>query len=305
MARFLSRELTYDVVTRQTEPRLRLEPGETVVVETEDAAGARFRSPADITYEKASVGYPNPITGPIYVEGAEPGDTLVVSIEGIQTDQQGFTRYRPDSGIIKDWFSEPKVLLPTVEDDHIVFSPKVRFPLRPMIGTIGTAPADPNADMGEPPGTHGGNMDCKDVRPRARLILPVYVPGALLALGDVHATQGDGEICGTGVEIRAKVTLSLHLRKGRPAAMTWPRLDLPEAIATIVSVAPMEQAFNLACREMVLWLEEEYGLSRSDAYLILSNVGDGRVCQAVNVVPTIRCVVPKNCLPASEHYPLR
>jgi len=305
MAKFLGRDVLYDVVTQQTEPRLRVQSGETVVVETEDAAGGRFRSQADVTFDKASVGYPNPLSGPIYVVGAKPGDTLVVGIESIDCDTQGYTRYRANSGIFKSWFTEPRVVVAAIAGNEILFSPRIRFPLRPMIGTIGVAPADPSADTGEPPGTQGGNMDCKDVRAGARLLLPVSAPGALLSLGDVHATQGDGEITGTGLEARARVTLKIDLQKGRPPAMTWPRLDLPDAIATIVSAGPMERAFELACWEMVLWLEEEYALDRGDAYLLLSNVGDGRVCQAVNTIPTIRCVVPKAALPPSERYPIR
>jgi len=196
------------------------------------------------------------------------------------------------------------VLAPVI-GDQVLLTEKVRLPLRPMIGTIGVAPATPNVDVSEPPGTQGGNMDCPDVRAGARLFLPVFRSGALLSLGDVHATQGDGEISTTGIEIRARVTLQVDLQKGRPAAMTWPRLDLPEAIATIVSAGPMERAFELACREMILWLEEEWGLSRSDAYLLLSNTGGGRVCQVVNIIPTIRYLAPKASLPPSDRYPTR
>ncbi len=141
-------------------------------------------------------------------------------------------------------------------------------------------------------------MDAVDITVSSTLYLPVNVPGALLYAGDVHAVMGDGEVCGTGVEIPSRLTLTLSVRKGRPAAMNWPRLETADSLMVIAADKPAEAAARLACKDMLMWMEDEYGFTRADAYLLFSLVGDLRICQLVNPLHTVRAVMPKRYLAA-------
>jgi len=287
----LPRERLQYVFSKEVPPIVHIDPGETIVVETEDASSGRIRSPADIVPEKLTRSpYGNPVTGPIYVNGAEPEDTLWVKIEDIQCDEQGYTLFRDYRlpGLIK----ETRAKLVSIRDNMVIFSDRVRIPVRPLIGTIGTAPLY-EAVSSLKPGTHGGNMDCPDVTVGSLLMLPVYVPGGLLALGDVHAAQGDAEFCGVGIEVRARVRLTVNLHQGHPPAMTWPRIETEDAIVTVASDKPLEKALELAFQDMILWLEEEHGFERGEALLLVTQVADGRVCQVVNPLFTVRCRFPK------------
>ena len=179
-----------------------------------------------------------------------------------------------------------------VHDGFVHFNDRIRIPIRPMIGKIGTAPAL-ECLRSSAPGVHGGNMDCPELTVGHTIYLPVNVQGGLLAVGDVHAVMGDAEICGTGVEIRARLTLTIDLRRGRPRAMTWPRIETPEEIITVAAATPVDEALYLAAKEMVLWLEEEHGFDRAEAYLLLGLAGHGRLGNWFSAY----CVLPKAYLP--------
>jgi acetamidase/formamidase len=291
MSKQLTRDQSTQAYCRFDRPVLEIEPGETIQVDTEDALGASFRTAADITLERFDQ-ITFPLTGPIAVIGAEPGDTLAVRVDKIELDDHGVVVFRSGGGVLKDWMPGYGGKVVPVHNGFVDFSDRIRIPVRPMIGKIGTAPAL-ECIRSSTPGVHGGNMDCPEFTIGHTIYLPVNVEGGLLAVGDVHAVMGDAEVCGTAVEIRARLTLTIDLRKGRPKAMTWPRIETPAAIITLAAATPVDEALYLATKEMVLWLEEEYGFDRADSYLLLSLAGHGRLGNWFSAY----CVLSKSYLP--------
>lgn len=275
-------------------PALRVQAGSTIEVHTcdcfEDQIQSETQDFGTLDWERI-----NPATGPIYVEGAEPGDLLVVHIREIRLRDRGVMTTGPGLGVFGDELVQNVIRIVPVVDGHAVLNDRVRVPLRPMIGVIGTAPAEDRVPCGTP-GDHGGNMDCTRITTGARLILPVNVPGALFALGDLHAAMGDGEVAVCGVEIGGTVTVSLHVLKGRD----WPAPMLvnDEAVMTIASAPLLDDAATLAAKRMVSWLERECGLGKADAAFLLSAAGQLRICQVVDPLKTARMEVPRGIVEA-------
>jgi amidase len=270
----LSRDQTTETYCRLDPPALEVAPGETVELETPDAFGGAFRSQADVVAETfGRLTYP--LTGPIHVAGAEPGDTLAVRVDAIELAERGVVLFGGGGAVLRDWMPGYGGRVVEVRDGQVVWDDRLRIPIRPMIGKIGTAPAL-ECLRSSTAGRHGGNMDCPFVTTGSTILLPVEVPGALLSVGDVHAAMGDCEVGGTGVEIEARLRLTLDLRKGRPPAMSWPRIETADAILTLGAGRPLDEALYQATRDMLLWLEEEYGLDRADAYPLLSLAGHAR-----------------------------
>jgi len=270
-------------ISRFNEPRLRIDSGETIVVETEDAWSGQVRKKGD-RRDYGKMPYGNPQSGPIYVNGAENGDSLAVRIEDIQpTIGQGATRtpsYWWFIGSIEaaalDKFLgsnlPEKMRICPIKDGKVYFSEKYVLPYEPFIGTIGTAPPLEVVSSGLL-GNHGGNMDLPDVCVGNTIYLPVYVDGALLHLGDVHAIQGDGEITGNGVEMPSECTLAIDLLK---KTIPSPRIESKEYIMAVASSGvgrSLQDAIRLAFIQLVLWMEEDYGLDRSDAFQLCAQVG--------------------------------
>ena len=232
----------------------------------------------------------NPVTGPVEIEGAEPGDTLCIEIVGIELPSEGTTAIIPGFGALEGWLRLMDRRMKTCEiKDGKVFYPKedggvLEIDTDPFIGTIGVSP-EFEAINTLSPGRHGGNMDCPDVKPGNTLMLPVSRPGALFGLGDVHAVQGDGEVCGVAVEVDAVVTLKFDLEKGRK--IDWPRVESPDEIMTIGSARPLEDAARIAFREMVDWMAYDYGWDRLDAYMFLSLAARARIAQIVDPLYTV------------------
>ena len=216
------------------EPLICVAPGEKFVIETEDAFSGELRAPdrLPIPEHRPSMSHTpplgNPMGGPVYVEGAEPGDVLAVTIHDVIPDSQGGTILRPGSGWLGDskaWptLSEPTTrIIPhlpgpsgTLKDGVARFSEAISFPLRPFIGTIGVAPEREVETSGVGQGPWGGNLDCRDIGPGTRVLINCYNEGGLFYCGDVHATQGDGELTGTANETRAEITLSCEVVKGK------------------------------------------------------------------------------------------
>src|SRR5436190_5677165 len=194
-------------------PVLTIEPGETVEIETHDARSGSIQKPTDLLDGPPPGGF-NPITGPIYVKGAEPGDSLLVRINKIELDSQGFTAIKAKVGLLGDRATQFATRIIKVEQGWCHFSERLRFPVRSMVGTIGVAPASGEI-AALYPGLHGGNMDNSEVRTGSTVHLPVQVAGGLLSVGDVHASMGDGEVTMIGLEIPAVVTVTVNLQKGQ------------------------------------------------------------------------------------------
>jgi amidase len=276
-------------------PRLTLAAPAEVVIDTLDARGGRLRRPEEV--EATAPDYrdrfpkTNPATGPIAIEGAEPGDALTVDILEIELDDHGYTLVKPGFGVIPDMVERPLARICPVVDGMVHFG-DLRLPVRPMIGVIATAPS------GEPRGTafvgnYGGNLDCNLITVGSRVHLPVRVAGALFFVGDVHASMGDGEISGSGFEIAATVRLRLSLAKG--GELEWPWLETEKLVVTLASAASIERASDIAIRAMLRRLTDTYAISEADAYMLMSIRGDLRINQACRspVDTSVRFEFPK------------
>lgn len=263
--------------------------GETVVFDVDDASGGQLTE-ASTAAEVASVDQDkvNPVTGPVYVEGAEPGDTLSVRIEAVDPGPWGWTAIIPGFGLLADDFPDPYVVHAEIGPATIDWPGGVELPNRPMIGTIGVAPAEEGTHGVIPPRSVGGNLDWRDVRPGSTLHLPVEVEGALLSVGDTHACQGDGEVCGTAVEAPAIAIVRVDVDKQRTIGA--PQLDLrapsrPEqgpVHATAGVGDDLLAASRDATRDMIEWLTDRHGLSGELAYCLCSTAGSLRISEVVN-----------------------
>ncbi len=296
----ISRGKLSTVFDRRVAPVAHVKPGETFIVETEDSRGGLTRTPETTTPEflRAMRRQPgfffNPVTGPIFVEGAKPGDTLVVEIHAQECDTLGFQPYWPWIFHLEDFLDEPATALREIRDGKVIFNEEIQIPVRPMIGTIGTAPAV-EAILSGGMGQHGGNLDAEEVCVGSRVYLPVYVEGALLSLGDCHAIQSDGEV--NEVEMRSVITLSCDVIHGRSSVMSWPRIETADNLVVVAVACPLEDALRLALRDMILWIEELTGMSKRDAFWLFGIAGHARPGQAVVSLYSMRCLMPKKYLP--------
>jgi len=287
-------------------PVATVKPGEIVEVETWDALGNVVNPGQTLrdAFQKGVRIYENPVTGPIYVEGAEPEDALLIEILDIWLPDIGETSVMPGFGGLEGWLelSPPLTKFSKINKEKVTYTlndgREIEIPVKPFIGTIGVSPAS-EAISTITPGRHGGNMDVPDVCVGNTLYLPVAVKGALFGLGDVHAVQGDGEICGTAVEVPSRVTLKVELIKNK--RIDWPRIESKDEIMTVCSAKPLEDATRLAFHELIKWLEEDYGFERYDAYMILSLAAKARIAQIVDPLFTVVAKLPKNMLPTHAH----
>ncbi len=234
------------------------------------------------------------VNGPIFVEGAEPGDVLEIAFIEIATADWGWTALIPGFGLLADEFPEPALKIWTLEggpDATAAFAPGIGVPIAPFCGEIGVAPPPHAGALSTiPPYRHGGNIDTKHVTVGARLFLPVQTHGALFSLGDGHAAQGDGEVCGTAIETPVRATVRLTVR--RDLALDGPQLVTPGPLAARTNVAGFRAAlgvgpdFTLAARDAIRatieYLERERGLTRIEAYMLCSVAVDLKICEIVD-----------------------
>lgn len=273
----IGRDRTFGAFDKSSPPVVTVRPGDMLCLETEDSHDGTIRSEADRYYTERF--RPNPATGPVAVEGAEPGDALALEILEIRPGPLGYTTIRPTWGLITGVVDRSQAKILRVEGNEVVFAPEIRFPIRPMIGTIGTAPAgDPVSNMYA--GPHGGNMDNNDVAPGATVLLPVNVAGGLFGMGDVHASMGDGELSGGGFDVPAEITLRVGLRKG--LRLRWPRIERQGRVITTGAHGDPLEAMRIAVEEMVEILAARFGLGRADVLMLLSVRGDVQVCTCHN-----------------------
>jgi acetamidase/formamidase len=242
----------------------------------------------------------NPSSGCIYVEGAEPGQILTVHISQIDLDPLGFTNFRGSTGAMPAWLGGTGIgahhRIVQIENGLIHWSDELDLPAAPMLGFVGLAPAHERFHNGWA-GYWGGNFDAQEVTTGSAVQLVVNVPGALLQIGDMHAIQGDGEICGAGgIETSGRVRIRVELAN-RPKSFFWPRLVNGDHIATLAMARPCEDAFRYALEALILWMEEDYGFSRIDAYLLLGQVLEARCTAFVNPTFTYITKVAKRFLP--------
>jgi acetamidase/formamidase len=299
-----TRDVVYNELSRFNTPSLIVEPGETFIVATELCTGPWLKSLADTWSPEISSG-PNPAVC-IGVRGARPGQALRVTIEAIKTDELGYTGFAPGQTPFPDWIRRREwgVVTRTVRIcNGFVEWDDLRIPVRPMIGTLGVAPAR-EVFATTWPGPFGGNMDVQEVEAGATVLLPVYVPDALLHVGDVHAVQGDGEInCGGGIECRGEVTLRIDLAD-KPERMQWPRIVNDTHLVAVGCARPAEDAFRIATEQLIYWLADEHGLDVKEAHLLLGLVMEARCTQFVDPLYTYVAKIARQYLPARAPGPL-
>jgi amidase len=281
-----------------TAPAYHIVPDEWLRVETlcasSNAIHASAKAPTnEDLYAKTGWVLGMPMTGPISVEGAEPGDALAIYIDAIDIDSSGWTVAQPGRGASGDLIDEAEVRVLEIRDQEIPFGFGATIPLSPMIGAIGTAPRDAAMDSGIPE-AHGGNMDCTLIKPKATLYLPVNVPGALLGLGDLHAAMGDGEVGMAGLEVNGSVLLRVRVFKR--GAMPLPLVDTGTIVSAIVSAPDLDEAARLAVQAMAQWIAASTDLDINDANMLVSLAGDIRICQMVDPLMTCRMDMPKPIL---------
>ena len=284
-------------------PALRIKSGDRVITKTIDAAGTDWNG--------KSVGSgPNPQTGPFYIEGAEPGDMLVVTVEKIETNRAMayssslLAPYAVDPGAIAARMDrEPRRVTWTIDkargvaklDQADVQPGGIELPLRPMLGCIGVAPARKEAISTATPGAFGGNMDYAWLTAGVKLMLPVYEPGALLFLGDGHARQGEAEVVGTGLETSMDVEFSVQLVKNK--AIGWPRLETETHVMVLGSARPLLEAFQHATTELQRWLMADYGLTERGAQTFMGQATEYEVANVVDPNFTVVAKIRKAMLP--------
>ena len=267
-----------------------VEDGETFWVETDDCYSGQITDPSvkrpdiDISIMDCSV-------GPIHVEGAMPGDVLCVEILAIQFAPQGVMVTSPGLGVLGSRIQAPDTKIIPIRDGFAWFSEDIRLPLTPMVGVCGVAPK-PGLDIHcAVPGDHGSNMDTKMVKVGSRVYLPVSIPGAGLAVGDLHACMGDGELSGTGIETAGRICIRVSVRRDRK--LERPVIETGEELFFLASAPTLDEAIPVAVSDTVAFLEEKLGLSFPDAYRLLSATCDIQISQVVNDNKTVRVRCPK------------
>ena len=285
----LKRTQTHGVWDRSIAPVVHVAPGDTVVVEMQNASGGQLAADSAASdLVTLDFGRINPVTGPIYVEGARPGDALVVEILELDVDTWGWTANIPGFGLLAERFTEPALRTSRIAGGSIELFTGMRLPAVPMIGTIGVAPAETGAFSVIPPTQRGGNMDIRHVGAGATLYLPVAVDGALLSLGDGHAAQGDGEVCGTAIETSAVATLRISLERDRnlpaPMLLTDARSQRTgQAFATTGIGPDLMAAARDATNAMIAEIVRRTTLAEIDAYLLASVAADLKISEVVDV----------------------
>jgi len=297
-------------------PVRKVKPGDVLELWTEDAFGGKVRGVDDLVSKVIEFPFVNPQTGPFYVEGAEPGDTLAihfVSIEpsrdwaasctvplfgALTSTHQTATLQEPLPEVV--WIYDVDAGKRTVTYRARAGEYAVELPLDPMHGTVGVAPASFEARSSLVPDAHGGNMDTPEMRAGTTCYLGVNVEGALFSIGDGHCRQGEGETCGVAVEAAMDTVIAIDLVKARPTP--WPRLENDSYLMSAGSARPLEDAFRIAHVDMVTWLSEEYGFETLDAYQLLTQVSESPVANVCDPNYTFVTKVAKRYLPRADAY---
>lgn len=268
-----------------------VKPGETFTVEAQDCYSGNLKGPGD-RFTKEMWPTVNPATGPIYVNGAMPGDILRVEIQKITTADHAVMCVERGAGALADRIEGIETTILPIRDGKLFVRENLALPMRPMIGVIGVAPDDGAIPTGTP-GEHGGNMDCKEVVQGSAVHLPVYVEGALLALGDIHALMGDGEVCICGAETSGEVVLRCTLLKSR---LPTPCIETIDQILFVASSLKLDECEKLVVDKAHRYLTSNLRLKANEAARIMSLVGELRVCQVVDPLKTMKFLLPKAVL---------
>jgi amidase len=296
MQRFLARDATFSYSPDHASIGT-VQPGETFEVESVEGFYNSFSSPSDFTPERYAEAEKLKwaVTGPITVAGAAAGEAVAVTIHAVEVTTPGVVVY---GGYTAEdpydwWDDESACAVYPAEGGRLQFDEHTTLATRPLIGCLAVAPAEGEVHA-MLQGRYGGNMDCREIRAGATLVLPVEHDGAGVYFGDCKALMGDGEIVGPP-EVGALITASAEPRT-RPAAMTWPRLETDTSLTTLVSGKPLEWSARQAYRELLEWIVEDYEIARPRAALLLAMVAQAGICQISNTDYTAYCVAPRDVL---------
>jgi amidase len=264
--------------------------GELVTIETEDAFGGQVKSAKD-SVETLDWSKVDGATGPIYIEKASPGDTLVVEVVDIKMPRRGVITTTPKHGILAEKEIKPLTKIIKIDDDHVEFE-NIRLRTKPMIGTIGVTPKKemPCGSLG----AHGGNMDVKELTVGTKLYLPVFVEGALFGAGDIHAVQADGELCVSAVEVLGEIVVRFDLVKGKKPR--WPVLETEDSYAILACGETLDEAAKCATEAAVEALMREYHWSFETSYMFASLTVNLRINQVVDPKKGVRAVISKDLI---------
>ena len=266
-------------------PVIRVNPGDIVRIETNDTLGGQI-NPGSTGEDMAKVDTSviHPITGPIFINGANPGDTLVVEILKIDTADWGYTAIVPGQGFLPEDFGKPAITIWKISEDrsfiHSDSLPGVNVSLKPFCGIMGVAPKAAGVFPTLPPGYHGGNIDIKYLTEGSTLYLPIFNEGALFSVGDVHMAQGDGEVCISAAETDATVTLRFGLRQGQ--LFDEPYFETPTHFSTTGFATNLDEACKKALRNLIRCFEVEKKMKKESAYILASVAADLKVFEVVN-----------------------
>uniref|UniRef100_A0A7C5TM73 Formamidase n=1 Tax=Ignisphaera aggregans TaxID=334771 RepID=A0A7C5TM73_9CREN len=272
-------------------PVERVSPGEIVVFETLDALGGQIKS-ENTTLSSIDWSRVNPATGPLYIEGAEPGDAIVVNILDIDVDDRAIIVVIPDAGVLRYKKFRPRVKIMPIVKGRVLFN-GIKLIAKPMIGVIGVSPSNGAIPTGTS-GSHGGNMDVAEIAKGSRVYLPVFVKGALLAIGDLHALQADGEICVAAAEVPGNVTVKVELIKGKKPVL--PIVETQSHIHVIGYGETLDEAAYRATEVAVEALMKEHSITFEEAYMLASLAVDLKINQAVDPAKGVRASIPKNLI---------
>jgi acetamidase/formamidase len=276
-------------------PVLHIAPGESVEFEVYEASGGQLTPESTVAdVGRLDFGKINPVTGPVYIDGAEPGDVLKVTLLSFRPSGWGWTANIPGFGLLAEEFKEAALHIWKYDPVGMapsLYGPGGRVPLKPFTGTIGVAPAAPGLHSIVPPRRVGGNMDVRDIAAGTELYLPVEVAGALFSVGDTHAAQGDGEVCGTAIESPMSVALKFELLKNEPLA--FPRFTTPGPVSSHLDAKGYEvttgigpdlmESSRAAVRAMIDLLTRRHGMAPVQAYMLCSVCGDLRISEIVDM----------------------
>lgn len=298
------------------EPVLRVPAGSIIELTTEDCYGGRVRSVDDVPSQVTTLSTLNPVTGPIHVDSAEPGDVLAVHFASIVPRRDwAISSTVPHFGALTGTATtallheplEERVWLYDIDVEKWMATFRARrskhvveLPLDPFHGTIGVAPAAGERLISLTPGAHGGNMDTPETRSGSTVYLPVNEPGALLAIGDGHCRQGEGEVCGTAIEAAMRTTIVVDVMKG--SSIAWPRIEDDEHLMTTGSTRPLEDAYRVSQRDLVEWVSELTGLDTLDALQLVSQTVLSPIANVVDTNYTAVAKMPKAYLDGVEVF---
>lgn len=288
----IKRENSIFNMSKDHKPAQHIKSGETIVFETYDCYNNQIKS-ENQSFSTIKEDLNNPATGPLYIEEAEVGDILKIEIIDIKINDKGVMAARPNSGVLGEFFKESKSKIISIEDNNAIFNEKIQIPINPMIGVIGVAPEgeDVNTTV---PDMHGGNMDCKRIVKGSTVYLPVNAKGGLLSIGDLHAVMADGEIVICALEVDGKVTAKVDVIKNKELPL--PMVVEGEHIMTIASKKTLDEAAKQVTINMHKFLINELNMDIYEAGMLLSLVGDLKICQVVDPLMTARMEFPKSIL---------